>query len=163
MDFYPRKDGGAERTDWKRVCGRGRPTRASLPSSYAGVTKKKCKLHRRRRRRRRMINGRRRKSISQRTNRTNDREYTRRKMKSPSKVRSGISVNCAKSSAHALRVFAGEILGAYYRGCRQPESDFDETHTRGAPGPKTKFGDPFSAHPARSAGPGASKVAIFRL
>ena len=58
-------------------------------------------------------------------------------------------------------MFAGEILGAYQRGCRQPESDFDETRTSGAPGPKTKFGDPFSAHLARTAGPGASKTAIF--
>ena len=60
-----------------------------------------------------------------------------------------------------LRVFAGEILGAYCRGCRQPESDFDETRTRGASGPQTKFGAPFSATAARSAGPGASKVEIF--
>ena len=66
-----------------------------------------------------------------------------------------LCVNCY------LRVFAGEILGAYQGGCRQPESDFDETRTSGAPGPKTKFGDPFLAHPARSAGPGASKTAIF--
>ena len=62
-----------------------------------------------------------------------------------------------------LRVFAGEILGAYCRECRQPESDFDETRTRGASGPKTKFGDPFSAQTARSAGPGASKVVIFEF
>ena len=47
--------------------------------------------------------------------------------------------------------------------CPRPDSDFDETRTRGASGPKTKFGDPFSAHLARSAGPGASKVAIFLL
>ena len=45
--------------------------------------------------------------------------------------------------------------------CPRPDSDFDETRTRGAPRPKTKFGDPLSAHPARLAGPGASKVAIF--
>ena len=58
-------------------------------------------------------------------------------------------------------MFARKKDGAYYRRCRQPESDFDETRTRGAAGPKMKFGAPFSAHPARSAGPGASKVAIF--
>ena len=48
--------------------------------------------------------------------------------------------------------------------CRQPDSDFDETRTSGAPGPKTKFCDPFLAQPAQPAhlaGPGASKVAIF--
>ena len=47
--------------------------------------------------------------------------------------------------------------------CPRPDSDFDETRTIGAPGPKTKFGDPLSAHSADSAGPGASKVAIFGL
>ena len=47
--------------------------------------------------------------------------------------------------------------------CPRPDSDFDVTRTRGAPRPKTKFGGPLLAHPARSAGPGASKVAIFLL
>ena len=45
--------------------------------------------------------------------------------------------------------------------CPRPDSDFGETRTGGAPGPKTKFGDPLLAHSANSAGPGASKVAIF--
>ena len=62
-----------------------------------------------------------------------------------------------------LRVFARKKDGAYYRRCRQPESDFDETRTRGATGLKTKFGDPLSAQSADSAGPGAAKAAIFLL
>ena len=47
--------------------------------------------------------------------------------------------------------------------CPRPDSDFDETRTRGASGPKTKFGDPLLAGSADSADPGASKVAIFGL
>ena len=62
-----------------------------------------------------------------------------------------------------LRVFARKKDGAYYRRCRQPESDFDETRTSGAAGPKTKSGDPLLAHPARMAGPGAAKTAIFGI
>ena len=62
-----------------------------------------------------------------------------------------------------LRVFARKKDGAPYRRCRRPGSDFDETWTRGAPGPKTKFGDPRLAHSARAAGPGAAKTAIFLL
>ena len=42
MDFYPKRDGGAGRTDWKRVRLLGAYPNPSLPS-YAGVTKKKCK------------------------------------------------------------------------------------------------------------------------
>ena len=67
------------------------------------------------------------------------------------------------SIQNILRVFACKKDGAYYRRCRQPESDFDETRTRGAPGPKTKFGDPLSARSANLAGPGVAKVAIFLL
>ena len=62
-----------------------------------------------------------------------------------------------------LRVFARKKDGAYYRRCRRPESDFDETRTRGAPGPKMKFGDPRLAHSAHAASPGAAKTAIFLL
>ena len=62
-----------------------------------------------------------------------------------------------------LRVFARKKDGAYYRRCRRPESDFDETRTRGAPGPETKPGGPLSAHPARMAGPGAAKTGIFGM
>ena len=60
-------------------------------------------------------------------------------------------------------MFAPKSFVVHYRGCRRPESDFDETRSRGAPGPETKSGGPLLAHPARSAGPGASKVAIFLL
>ena len=51
--------------------------------------------------------------------------------------------------------------GVYYMSCPRPDSDFDETRTRGAPGPKTKFGDPLLAHLADPAGSGAPKAAIF--
>ena len=100
MDFYPKKDGGAERTDWKRVCGRGRPTRASLPSSYAGVTKKKCKLHRRRR-------------ASPNDKRTATQiDFTKNEPNERSGIheeeneiafKGAVAVSCAKSSAHAFR------------------------------------------------------------
>ena len=60
-----------------------------------------------------------------------------------------------------LRVIAREKDGVYYMSCPRPDSDFDETRTRGASGPKTKFGEPFLAQSADSAGPGASKAAIF--
>ena len=63
----------------------------------------------------------------------------------------------------SLRVIACKKHGVYYRGCRRPESDFDETCTSGAAGPKTKSGDPLLAHPARTAGPGAAKTAIFGI
>ena len=53
--------------------------------------------------------------------------------------------------------------GVYYGGCRRPESDFDKTRTSSAAGPKAKSGDPLSAHPARMAGPGAAKTAIFGI
>ena len=62
-----------------------------------------------------------------------------------------------------LRVIAWEKDGVYYMSCPRPESDFDEIRTRGGPGPKTKFGDPLSAHSACAAGPGAAKTAIFLL
>ena len=62
-----------------------------------------------------------------------------------------------------LRVIARKKHGVHYRGCRRPESDFDKTRTSGAAGPKTKSGDPLSAHPARTAGPGAAKTAIFGI
>ena len=60
-------------------------------------------------------------------------------------------------------MFAPKKDGAYYRRCQRPESDFDETRTRGAPGPKTKPGGPLLANSARAAGPGAAKMAIFGL
>ena len=51
----------------------------------------------------RMINGRRRKSISQRTNRANDREYTnRRTHENEIAFKGAVAVSCAKSSAHAF-------------------------------------------------------------
>ena len=58
-------------------------------------------------------------------------------------------------------MFARKKDGAYYRRCRRPESDFDETCTRGASGPKTKFGDPLLAHSADPVGQGAPEAAIF--
>ena len=77
---------------------------------------------------------------------------------------SGAEMMCGKTINFYLRVFACKKDGAYYyRRCRRPESDFDETRTSGAAGPKTKFGDPLLAHLARTAGPGAAKTAIFGI
>ena len=68
-----------------------------------------------------------------------------------------------KQQFNFLRVFARKSIVVYCRGCRRPESDFDETRTRGAAGPKTKSGGPLLAGSADTAGLGAAKVAIFGL
>ena len=84
-------------------------------------------------------------------------------VESSASLRSVICIRQVIRATVFLRVFARKKDGAYYRRCRQPGSDFDETRTRGAPGPKMKFGDPRLAHSACVASPGAAKTPIFFL
>ena len=57
------------------------------------------------------------------------------------KHRANINRLCDKEGdiANYLRVIAPKTGGAYYRGCRRPEPDFDETRSRRSFWAKTKF------------------------
>ena len=60
-----------------------------------------------------------------------------------------------------LIVIARNSLGVYYKSCRRPDSDSDETRSRRSSGPKTKLETPLSTIRAHTWCPGASKVADF--
>ena len=61
-----------------------------------------------------------------------------------------------------LRVIAPKTGGAYYRGCRRPEPDFDETRSRRSFWAKTKFETHlFEIRAHAQSAPGPPKSGIF--
>ena len=65
------------------------------------------------------------------------------------------------SSENSLRVFARKKDGVYYRRCRWPGSDFDETRSRRGYGPKTKCRTPVLTIRVSTGCLGGSKGADF--
>ena len=62
----------------------------------------------------------------------------------------------------SLRVIAPKTGGAYYRGCRRPEPDFDETRSRRSFWAKTKFETHlFEIRAHAHSAPGPPKGGIF--